>query len=135
MIPILRSVGAVILGVVAAGILIAGIQYLGHRLYPPPPGVDMSDIESVKVWLPQAPFLALLPVLVAYAVGTFVGAWLAARLAGRAPLLHGLILGALFLVAGIMNLRSLPHPTWFWAPNIAEFPVAAFLGAWMARRR
>lgn len=135
MMPILRSVLAVIAGAVAAMVLIIAMEFINTLLYPMPPGVDLSKPEAFKAWVAQLPVGALLIVLMAQGAGTFVGAWVAALVAGRAPLIHGLIMGLLFLIMGIINLLSLPHPAWFWVPGIAVFPVAALLGAWMARRR
>jgi hypothetical protein len=76
----------------------------------------------------------MLLVLAAFASGTFAGGYLAARVAGRAPLLHAGIVAALFFLGSVMNLRTLPgHPTWFAVVNLAMFAPIAWLAAWLAR--
>jgi hypothetical protein len=76
----------------------------------------------------------MLLVLAGYAVGTFVGAWLAARVAGWAPLVHAGVVAGLFFVGSVMNLRSVQgHPAWFAVVNLAMFAPIAWLAAWLAR--
>jgi hypothetical protein len=133
--PILRSVLVVILGTVVAALLGAGVEALGHLVYPPPPGLDPSDPDSIRAVMANIPLGALLFVLLAWGIGTFVGAWLAARLAGRAPVVHGLLIGGLLLAAGVATMLWIPHPAWFWVAGVAVFPVAAFLGVVVASRR
>ena len=71
---------------------------------------------------------AFLFVLASYAIGTFGGAWLAAWIARRAPLLHGMIVTLLLLLASIANLILIPaHPTWFAIANLILVPVAGWL--------
>ena len=130
---ILRSVLAVLLGAVAGGVLIMAVEMLGATIYPLPPGVDPNDPESVKRAMAGVPVGALLLVLLGWILGTFAGAWIAARLAPRSPLGHGLVLGVLFLAAGIMNMLEFPHPAWFWVLGVVVFLPAAYIGAKLAQ--
>ena len=70
--------------------------------------------------------------LAAHAAGSLAGAWLAAKVAGRAPLVHGLIVGGVFLSCGIVNLLQIPHPAWFGPADVAAYLPAAYLGARLA---
>jgi len=58
------------------------------------------------------PLGAFLMVLLAWALGTFAGSFVAARVACCAPIVHGMIISLLFLVAGIVNMLMIPHPVW-----------------------
>ena len=86
-------------------------------------------------YLKVIPTGALLTVRLAWAVGTFAGAWLAARLAPAAKRSHGMAIGALFLLFTAGNLAAFPHPAWFWALSLAAIQPAAFLGARLGARR
>lgn len=130
--PVIRSIVAILLGSVLAGVLIAVLESAGHLVYPPPPGLDPGDIEALKAAMADIPTGALLLVLLAWGVGTFAGGWLAAGIARRAPTVHAMIVGALFLAAGVMNMLMIPHPRWFWFPGVAVFLPAAFAGARLA---
>jgi hypothetical protein len=130
--PILRSVLAVLGGAAVAFILIAAVELLGHRIYPLPADLDVNDPEALAGAMAKAPIGALLLVLLAWAVGTVAGAWVAARLSGRSHVLHGVIVGALLFAAAMANLLSFPHPIWFWIAAIALFFPCAYLGATLA---
>lgn len=132
---VLASLLAIFLGAVAGGILIAAIQCCGMFIYPPPSEFDWKDKEAVNALMANAPVGALLLVLLAYAVGTTGGAFVATLLARRVRLVHGLIVGALFLAASLGNLRSIRHPEWFAILNLGLIPPAAYLGARLVPRR
>ncbi|MGH9371321.1 MAG: hypothetical protein ACRD15_07315, partial [Vicinamibacterales bacterium] len=70
----------------------------------------MTDPTAIRAHVAQLPLGAFLFVLGAWSLGSFLGAWLAARLAPRKQLAHGLIVGAPFLAASVANLVMLPHP-------------------------
>ncbi|HNV75472.1 MAG: hypothetical protein IPF87_17150 [Gemmatimonadetes bacterium] len=133
--PGIRSVIAVAAGVFVGGIATVGVEALGHILVPPPPGLDVNDAEAVKAAMPTLPTAHFLPILVAYLIGPTLGAALAARMAPSRALVHAGVVGAFFLVGGIMNFRAIPHPTWFVALSIVAFIVAPFLGSRMVGKR
>jgi hypothetical protein len=71
------------------------------------------------------------------------GGWLTARLALSRPLLHGLILGLLTLLFGIIYALSAPAmegtqpvpPAWY-GPSVALLSLpSVLLGAWLQQRR
>ena len=78
----------------------------------------------------------LLIVLTGYLVATLCGSWLAARLAGRAPMFHALAVGMLFFGASIQNLIShrASHPAWFTLACVGLFVPAALVGGRLASR-
>jgi hypothetical protein len=124
-----RSTLAVLVGVIVAMGLTAVIEMVGNHLYPLPPGLDIHDHASMREYVHAMPTGAFVMVLLAWAVGAGTGAWVAARLAGRARLVHGLIVGALFLAAGIMNMLMVPHPIWMWIGGVAVLAGCGYLGA------
>ena len=128
--PVVRSILAIIGGMLVAFVVIALIEVIGMRLYPPPAGMDPRDPESIRQPMANLPRAALLCLLVAYAAGSVAGGWVAARFAPSARLMHAMIVGGVLLGAGLMNLRTIPHPTWFWVSSIAIY----LLGAWSGGR-
>jgi hypothetical protein len=127
----LRSVLGIIGGLMAGFWLILGVEKLGNRFYPPPPGLDLSKPEVVIEFMKSHPTPTglLVFVLLAWAVGTFVGAGIAARIAGVAKIRHGMVIGVLFLLASLNQMSMFPHPTWFWIAGVVEFLPVAYLGA------
>jgi hypothetical protein len=127
--PVVRSILAVIVGMVVAFVLIAVVQMIGMRVYPPPPGLDPRNIESLKAAMASIPLGALLFVLLSYAAGSVAGGWLAAWIAPRAPMMHAMIVAALLFGAGLMNLMTIPHPVWFWVASSLIYWLGAWSGA------
>ena len=70
--------------------------------------------------------------LVAWAVGSFAGSWVAARLAGQARLIHSLVIGVFFLAASIMNMVMIPHPLWMEISGTVALAGSSYLGARLA---
>ncbi len=127
--PVVRSILAVISGLLVAFVLIAVVQMIGMRLYPPPAGMDPTNPESIKAAMAQIPLAALLFVLLSYAAGSVAGGWVAARFAPKAKMMHAMILAALLFCAGLMNLMIIPHPVWFAIASSALYWLGAWSGA------
>jgi hypothetical protein len=105
---ILRRIGAVVLGLIIA-LVVNQISELGvHAIKPAP---DIHSLEQVKAYVASLPLSALLLVLVGWLIGTFLGAWAAARI-GRTPV-TAYVLGAIQFCIGIWNAIVLPQPVWY----------------------
>ena len=88
---IVRSVGAVIAGLVAAMFFIVGTEAVWAVVYPPAPGVDLHDIEACKAHIAQLPADAFVIAAVGWGLAVLAGSWVATRLgAGRHPA-HGIV--------------------------------------------
>lgn len=129
-----RSVLTVLTGAVVAGVLIAAVEAVSSAVFPLPPGIDLHDHEVLRQHIDSLPVGAFLFVLAAWAIGAFAGSWVAARIAARARLAHGLAVGALFLLAGVLTMLSIPHPWWMWVGGIVTLGGCSYLGARLAIR-
>jgi len=128
-----RSILAIVAGVVVGGITVGIIELPGSLMYPPPAIKDAAISEAtMKQYLESLPLLPKLAVGIAWIAGPFIGAWTAARIARRAPVAHGLIIGAVFLLMDIAMIATLPHPFWLAAIGIVAPLIAGYLGASVA---
>lgn len=133
--PLLRTFLAIVVGCLSAFALIAVIEMVGHALFPVPGRVDMSTRETMLVPA-QIPLPALLSVLVAWSVATFVGGLIAALIAPSKPRVYAGLVGAVVLLGAIANMLMLPHPAWFAIAAVLGIVAAAWAaGALAARRR
>lgn len=128
---LLRNIAAVLVGLVAGSALNMGFVIAGPLIFPPPEGVDMADMdslaESIHLLGPKNfvfPFLA-------HALGTLFGAWVAHLIGAARRSVLSYVVGALFLVGGIMAATMIPSPTWFLALDLL---VAYLPMAWLATR-
>lgn len=131
----IRSVLAILAGLVAGFITVGLIESANAFLYPAPAGVDLArDQEAFIRYVSQLPVTAFLIVVVAEWLGVFLASWVAARLAGRAETIHGLVVGTFFLLATLINLLTIPHPVWMWVLGLGGPLPLAFLGSRLAVR-
>jgi hypothetical protein len=124
-----RSILAVVLGMVLAFVGVLTIEMAGHLVYPPPAGLDLTNPDSLREAMGKMPTGAFLMLLFGWVVGSFAGAWLAARLAPRSRMLHGFIPGGLIIAASIANMVMIPHPAWFQAVSLVALLSATYAGA------
>jgi hypothetical protein len=132
---LVRGVAATVSGIVCAGLTIAGVEWLGHRLYPPPAGLKTDDVDALAAHVAQMPVGALLFVLLAWLLGVVVGGWLSATIAGRRPRLYSGVIAAVILLGAIANFATIPHPVWFMALAVLALPLAGFAAAALATRK
>jgi hypothetical protein len=130
-----RSVLAVLAGVAAAIVLIFAVEFVNTLVFcPSGVGVDPNDREKLKEMIAGLPVAAFLVGLAGYALGACVGGGVAAWLAGKAPVVHAVVVGVLLLAGAAGNLLTIPHPLWFAVVNLASYLPSALLGAWVVRR-
>ena len=133
--PTTKNVLAVIGGLVVGSIVNMGIISVSGSIIPPPEGVDVTTMEGLKKALPLfQPKHFIMPFL-AHALGTLVGAWLAARIAASNKMRLAMVIGVLFLVGGIANVFMLPAPAWYNALDLlcAYLPMA-YIGGKLGSR-
>ena len=128
---LLRNALAVLAGVVVGGFVNMVIISVSPAIIPPPPGVDVSNPESLgKAMHLFQPRHFIMPFL-AHAVGTFVGALVAYLIAASFKARFAYAIGAIFLLGGIAASFMIPAPAWFIVLDL----LAAYLPmAWLAAR-
>lgn len=133
---ILRLILGIVLGLVAGSVVNMALVMAGGHVIPPPPGTDMTTAEGIRAALPQLGARHFLFPFLAHALGTLVGAFVAARVAPERKLVGALVVGAVSLAGGVMAARMIPAPTWFVAADlICAYVPFAWLGYLLARPR
>ena len=124
----IRALAGVFGGFALAMIMVFVLQGIGHEMYPPPTDIAPEAREAFAAAVAAMPLMALVMVLVSYALGTFTGAWLAARVGGRP--FYAFLVGGVMPLAGMQNLIAVPHPLWFTVAGTLVFLPSA----WFASR-
>ena len=126
--PMMRNILAVVAGFAIGSIVNMGLISVSGTAIPPPAGADVTTMEglqaSMHLFEPKHfvfPFLA-------HALGTLVGAAVAASIAASHRFHLAMTIGVLFLAGGIASVLMLPSPTWF---NVLDLGVAYIPMAWM----
>jgi hypothetical protein len=129
-----RSILAVLGGLVIAAAVIFGLELLGHILFPHTLDVHGKDPEEVKKAIASLPVAVFLSVLVAWAGGNFAGGFVAAWVARRLQVVHGLLIGLALQGTAVFMMLTVPHPVWFWVASFLACVPLAYLGSRLAPR-
>lgn len=122
----MRAVGAILAGLAAAIILIAAVDFVAHLTFAPAEPVDTNDPAAVARLIARMPVSAFALIVLGWGIGTFVGAFIAARIGRSAA--YGFVIGAVILAATIANLTMIPQPAGMWVAGILTVVVTAFIG-------
>jgi hypothetical protein len=124
--PIVRNIFAVVVGIVVCMLVNGGIISFGPSLIPPPEGVNVNDLESVRAnaHLFQAKHF-MMPFL-AHALGSLFGGLVAALIAATRKMTFAVVIGCVHLLGGIFAAFLIPAPVWFIALDlvVAYVPMA-----------
>jgi hypothetical protein len=105
-----------------------GLITVSGSIIPPPAGADVTTMEGLKSSLHLfEPKHFVFPFL-AHALGTLVGAAVAAKTAGPNGFRCAMVIGVVFLCGGLGNVFLLPGPLWF---NALDLAAAYFPMAWL----
>ena len=131
----LRNVLAVVVGVVVGSIANMIVVMIGPAIIPPPEGVDVTNVESIKSSMQLFEFRHFIFPLLAHAWGTLAGAWLAVLIAASCRMAAAMVVGGLFLIGGIVNMFTIGGPALFYVVDLvgAYIPMA-WIGARLAGR-
>ena len=134
--PVVRNILAFVAGAVLGSVVNMLIIMLSSFVIPPPSGADVTTAEGLKASMHLfQPRHFIMPFL-AHALGTFVGAFIAASIAATHKMKLALGIGVLFLIGGITNVLMLPSPLWFSVIDIAvAYIPMAYIGGILAVRR
>lgn len=122
--PAFRSLLAVVAGIVVAMLVIAGVEALGHALFPPPPGLDLARAADEGSLMEALPLEAKLAVVVAWLIGSLAGAVTAIAIARR--VVPAWMVAVVIAGLGLWTTQLFPHPDWMLASAVV-LPLVAVL--------
>ncbi|MEO0474259.1 MAG: hypothetical protein AAF206_31920 [Bacteroidota bacterium] len=132
--PSLRMTLAVLAGLLVGNLVNGGLIALGPMIIPLPEEVDPQNMESLMANMHRFEAKHFIMPFLAHALGTLLGAFVAAKLVRRHRMRAAMIVGAFFFLAGIANVILLmAAPLWFKIADLllAYFPFA-YLGGKLA---
>ena len=133
--PKMRIALAIIAGLIAGSVVNMGLVMAGAEIIPPPAGVDVTNVESLKASMHLFEFKHFIVPFLAHALGTLAGAFVVAKIAASYKIALTLVIGVCFLLGGITNAFMLPSPAWFVVVDLvgAYIPMA-WIGARLTGR-
>ncbi|MFA7379032.1 MAG: hypothetical protein WC150_01130 [Bacteroidia bacterium] len=134
--PVIRNILAVIAGAVIGSLVNGSLIMISGSIIPPPAGADVTTEEGLKAAMHLfEPKHFIMPFL-AHAMGTLTGAMIAVVIAANNKMKMAMVVGVLFLMAGIANVLILSAPVWFNILDLvaAYLPMAYLGGRWMIKK-
>lgn len=128
--PILKNILAFVVGWIAGSIVNMGLIQVGN-LVSPIEGIDASNMEALAEVMPTLSAEYFVFPFLAHALGTLVGAMVAAVIAASHKMKLALAVGVFFLLGGIAVNFMLPGPTWF---AVVDIVLAYIPMAWIGGR-
>lgn len=143
----LRIVAAIPLGLLAMGATVALCESISHAAFPTSDEMRaavealMKDPQSsaardaVLAAIPTAPVLSFISLVIGWALGAAVGAFVAVRVAGALRLGFALAMAVLATATVGINLFLIPHPSWMPLVACASTFGAALLAGLLGSKR
>jgi ABC-type uncharacterized transport system permease subunit len=127
--PVIRNILALFVGIVIGGVVNLGLITVGMSVIPLPEGMDVSTMESLRANMKLLGPVNFIFPLLGHALGTFTGAFLAAKLAANHRMKFAIGVGLFFLLGGIGMILNCGGPLWFIVTDLvlAYIPMA-YLG-------
>lgn len=124
-----RTVLGVVLGAIAAALILAGSAYAALALHPLPAGGSMRTLGAAAAWVERAPPGAMACIVAGFGVAALLGGWLAAFTARGHRGGAALMIGAPVTVLVLVGAALVPQPDWM--PVVAMLlPIPLALCAW-----
>ena len=96
--PKLKNALAVIVGIIVGSIANMVLVVTGPVFIPPPDGVDVTNMESIRSSMHMFEFKHFVFPFVAHALGTLAGAYLAVVMAASRRMVAAMVVGGFFLI-------------------------------------
>jgi hypothetical protein len=129
-----RGLGAVLVGLITAAVMVISIEPSLRRFYPVPPadgGLSAEQYQQMMTALPRQAFGLLWGL---FAVASLGGGLAATLVSGRTKSWPALATGAVLLVAGTFTAMTVYQPLWFRAASFLTYPLS-YLGYLAIRKR
>ncbi len=126
---LLRLIVAVVIGFFISIFTILLIDALMPKLFGFIPMKENANLDEMQFFVSNMNWKMYLSNLIAYAAGSFMGAYAAARCSSYKKLNAGFAIGFVLLLGGITSFFTLTYPVWFMCCTFFSFIFFTFLGA------
>jgi hypothetical protein len=128
-----RAILAIVAGCLLSVLVVAGVDFLAHQIYPPPAGLDVRDPAAMRVIIAEMPVGAFIVMVSGWILAAGLGAWLATKLSRTDKTWPGGAVGGLTLAATGINLFTIAHPVWVVIVALIGIPLATWVGIRLAQ--
>ncbi|MBV9904866.1 MAG: hypothetical protein JO346_09835 [Alphaproteobacteria bacterium] len=127
----MRTIWSVVVGGAAGVVAMMLVEFLVSLVVPAPANLDITRPGASATYIQSLPVLLLALQIVSWAIGSYVAAFVAMRMAKGTSILPGVVAGAVPLLAGVIDMALIPHPIWMWVLGVTALTVPAYYAARM----
>lgn len=117
-----------LVGFISGVILIYLIESIAFIIHPLPSHLKSADARDMAIHLSNAPPMALLVVVIAYAAGAFAGGAVAQVISKNTRCIDSIATGILLMATAAINFISIQHPLWMMIVGLAVFVPMSLKG-------
>jgi hypothetical protein len=128
-----RTIGGIVLGILAAFATIWAIEMVHHLLYTVPSGVRLTDNAGLARYIAGMALPQMLFIAGGWLAGAFVGGLVAAKIARSTRALW--VVAGLVALAGIANILYVAHPLFLQIAAVAAPVIGGCLARLTVRER
>lgn len=132
--PHFRNIIAIVFGLTATAMTVGSVEMLSHQIYPELSEIDYDDDAQMISILDEAPPLALIGVIMAWALGIGGGCLIAGILGADQGTFCCIVLSGVVLLMAVTTLNQLPAPDWFAFFGLLALVPSGFVGWWSSQR-
>lgn len=130
-----RTILAVIAGLIIAMLVMLSVEFLSMQVSPPPPGFTLNNEADLARLVEMASPASKALVVLGWALASFLGGWVAARLSRQHRMVAALAIGVLIVIGVVFNTANIPHPLWMTVLGVLLPMPLTFAAARLASRR
>ncbi len=127
----LRNIAAVLIGIVAGGLVNSTLVTYSDYFIALPKGFDPNDPESLIKFMPLFETKHFIMPFLSHALGTLVGAIITGLICTKKSIKLVYIISGVFFLGGTAMLIMISSPLWF---AIIDLTFAYFPMAWLAKK-
>lgn len=129
--PILRNIAAVLIGIVAGGMVNSTLVTNSGSIIALPEGFDPNDPESLIKFMPLFETKHFIMPFLSHALGTLVGAIVTGIICVKKSINLVYIISGFYFLGGTLMLVIISSPLWF---AVIDLVFAYFPMAWLAKK-
>jgi MFS family permease len=130
-----RTILAVIAGLIIAMLVMLSVEFLSMQVSPPPPGFTLDNEADLARLVEMASPASKALVVLGWALASFLGGWVAARLSRQHRMVAALAIGVLIVIGVVFNTANIPHPLWMTVLGVLLPLPLAFAAARLTSKR
>jgi hypothetical protein len=125
---VIRNIVAVLVGLVAATLVVMMADQMSHIIHPPPSHLNFNDKEAFEKYMQNVPVQAFMVMMAGWILSSFAGGLVTTLIQTEKKIWLALITGGILMAGALANQFMIPHPGWMMVCTLVFYIPSAYLG-------